>query len=286
MSMAAWSSGKRSTRAFGHRDDGALGDERAGVRRRCRTRTAPRMGAPSYQPASTRTCVPSEVVASATIASCASKASARLRTRERRNSSPTSPAVPSATRPEQVAPARTDASSASSRPVKARTPSADRSDRMGGGHASAGPRGASKRRTPLRSASSGPRSWARRQRRCLRRDFQAHGRRITTTPGARLGARQRPRRWPTRRRRRCSGRCASTWRTRASSAPARATGTRRARSSCGCASASASSAGGSVTHRRRPCRPTRPVSGTRSSTAATSSSASSPGPTSRPRSTP
>ena len=95
MSMAAWSSGKRSTRAFGTATTGRSATRAQGAPSVSYSNGSG-MGAPSYQPASTRTCVPSEVVASATMASFASKASARLRTRERRNSSPISPAVPSA----------------------------------------------------------------------------------------------------------------------------------------------------------------------------------------------
>src|SRR5215207_697172 len=52
---------------------------------------------PSYQPATTRTCVPVGSVASATSTIFAASASATCRTSERRNSSPTAPAVPSAT---------------------------------------------------------------------------------------------------------------------------------------------------------------------------------------------
>src|SRR3954447_14497920 len=55
------------------------------------------MKAPSYQAASTRTCVPEGSEASATWTSLAANASATWRTSERRNSSPTAPAVPAAT---------------------------------------------------------------------------------------------------------------------------------------------------------------------------------------------
>ena len=78
-----------------HRDDGALGDERA--RRAVGVVLERLRHGRAVVPAGEHPDVHAvRVVASATMASFASKASARLRTRQRRNSSPISPAVPSA----------------------------------------------------------------------------------------------------------------------------------------------------------------------------------------------
>ena len=110
-------------------------------------------------------------------------------------------------RPEQVARAGRRAS-ASSRPVKARTPSTDRSAGWCGG-----PRigGAARVEVPhpLRSASSGPSvvgtASAPVPPARLPSAWTAHHDHVRGPPRC-----STPRRWPTRRRRRCSGRCAST----------------------------------------------------------------------------
>src|SRR5215218_2495996 len=96
MSIAPWSSGKWRTRPSGKETSVCPGTSAHGCPAVSYS-IGSSMKAPSYQPATTFTWMPSGSVASATSTSFAASASATLRTSPRRKASPTSPAVPSAT---------------------------------------------------------------------------------------------------------------------------------------------------------------------------------------------
>src|SRR5215208_1259208 len=96
MSIAPWSSGKWRTRPSGKETSVCPGTSAQGCPAVSYS-IGSSMKAPSYQPATTLTWMPSGSVASATSTSFAASASATLRTSPRRKASPTSPAVPSAT---------------------------------------------------------------------------------------------------------------------------------------------------------------------------------------------
>ena len=101
MSIAIWSSGKRSTSASGNATN-AFSTASAHGSPCVSYSNGSSMKPPSYQPATTRTCAPSARVASPTNAIFAPNASASVRTSTRRKSSPTAARRAFGDRPQQL----------------------------------------------------------------------------------------------------------------------------------------------------------------------------------------